>query len=113
VQFYNESGVLLGSQTNVTNNTVAMVELTDLGTDTLYPWYAVFSVGGENFTSPLWSFRTGGLHAGSAPPGQGRERYGDSASAPMDMTTIVFFTIFITLIILITMLWIGGEVNKS
>jgi hypothetical protein len=113
VHFYNESGVLLGSQTNVTNNTVAMVELTDLGTNTLYPWYTILSVGGENFTSPLWSFRTGGLEAKSAAPGSGRERYGDSATDPPDMTTIAFFIIFITLIVLLMKLWIGGEVNKS
>ena len=112
VHFYNESGVLLGSQNNVTNNTVALVELESLGTDTLYPWYTVLSVGGENFTSPLWSFRTGGLEGKSAAPGSGRERYGDSVDDPMDPITIVFFIIFITLIVLLTKLWIGEEVKK-
>ena len=113
VDFYNESGVLLGSQHNVTNNTVAIVELESLGTDTLYPWYVVFSVGGENFTSPTWSFRTGGLEGKSAAPGSGRERYGDSATDPPDPTTIVFFIIFITLIVLLMRLWIGEEVKRA
>jgi hypothetical protein len=92
---------------------VAIVELDSLDTDNLYPWYAVLSVGGENFTSPTWNFRTGGLEAKSAPPGSGRERYGDSVDDPIDMITIVFFIIFITLIVFLMKLWIGEEVKKS
>ena len=113
IRFYDESGVLLGTQTNVTNNTVALVELGDLDEDILYHWYTVLSVGGDNFTSPTWNFRTGGLEANSAPPGSGRERYGDSSSDLPNLNTVAFFIIFIILIILITKLWIGGEVNKS
>jgi len=113
VSFYHESGVFIGSQDNITNDTVALAELTNLEKDTLYTWYAVFSVGGENFTSPSWRFLTGGLEPGSAPPGLGRERYGDSTSNTPDIQYLVFFMILITLIVFIMKIWYGGEVNKS
>jgi len=113
VSFYNESGVFIGSQDNITNDTVALAELTNLEKDTLYTWYSVFSVGGENFTSPSWSFLTGGLLPGSAPPGLGRERYGDSPSDSPDIPYLVFLCIILILIVFIMKIWYGGEVNKS
>ena len=113
VHFYNDTGVLLGSQHNVTNNTVAILERNGLEKNTLYSWYTVFSIGGENFTGPTWDFLTGGLEARKAPPGPGRERYGDSISDPFPPVLLLLFLILITLIVLLRKLWYGGEVNKS
>jgi len=113
VSFYNGTGTLLGSCENVTNNTVAAVELKDLDPNTLYTWSAVFTVGGENFTSASWSYLTGGLQPAKPPSGPGRERYGDSILDESSLSILVFMIIIITLIVLLMKLWYGGEVNKS
>ena len=60
VSFYNESGVLIGTDTGVSNGTRASVVWSSLDPSTTYYWYAVADdkKGGTN-TSDTWYFTTG------------------------------------------------------
>jgi hypothetical protein len=58
VSFYNEIDVLLGTVSDVTSGTYAVLALSGLEHETWYNWYAVVSDGEYENTSDLFTFKT-------------------------------------------------------
>jgi len=60
VYFYDASDdSLIGTDTGVSNGSIASVEWSSLVSDTQYSWYAIANDSTEETQSPIWSFETG------------------------------------------------------